>query len=98
MIPGKVLDFRKLGGFFLLADEKGVYALSALCTHRGCTVHPEGSSGFSCPCHDSAYDFHGEVTQGPAKRHLGHLEVREAKPAGQLLVDVSTFVPPETRL
>ncbi len=98
MVPGKVLDFRKLGAFFLLADEKGIYALSAICTHLGCTVHAEGDSGFGCPCHDSAYDLHGEVTQGPAKRHLGHLEVRETDPTGQLLVDISTSVPQETRL
>jgi pyruvate/2-oxoglutarate dehydrogenase complex dihydrolipoamide dehydrogenase (E3) component len=28
MVPGKVLDFRKLGAFFLLADEKGIYVYS----------------------------------------------------------------------
>jgi cytochrome b6-f complex iron-sulfur subunit len=96
--PGKVLDYRKLGLFFLVADDKGIYALSAICTHLGCTVHSEGSSGFGCPCHDSAYDLQGEVTEGPAKRHLRHLEVRETAPDGLLLVDVSSTVPPESRL
>jgi Rieske Fe-S protein len=98
MVPGKVVDYRKLGFFFLMADDKGVYALSAICTHLGCTVHTDGDTGFSCPCHDSGYDRDGEVTQGPAKRHLAHLAVRETGPQEPLQVDVSTIVPPEARL
>jgi len=96
--PGKVLDYRRLGAFYLMADERGIFALSAICQHLGCIVLSEGASGFGCPCHDSAYDFQGEVTQGPAKRHLNHLAVRETDPKGLLLVDTSGIVPPETRL
>ncbi len=98
MSPGKVLDYRRLGAFYLMADERGIYALSAICQHLGCLVLSEGASGFGCPCHDSAYDFQGEVTQGPAKRHLNHHAVRETDPKGLLLVDISSTVPPETRL
>ena len=98
MKPGKVLDYRKLGAFYLAADERGVFALTAVCTHRGCLVLSEGSSGYGCPCHDSAYDFQGEVTEGPAKLPLRHLAVKEVEPGGRLQVDVSTTVPPGTRL
>jgi Rieske Fe-S protein len=98
MSPGKVVDYRKLGAFYLVADERGIFALTAVCTHRGCLVLAEGSEGFGCPCHDSAYDLHGEVTEGPAKLPLRHLEVKATGPEGLLQVDISSTVPPETRL
>jgi Rieske Fe-S protein len=98
MTPGKVFDFRKLGAFYLAADDQGIFALTAVCTHRGCLVLSEGPSGFSCPCHDSAYNLQGEVTEGPAKLPLRHLAVRALEPKCLLQVDISTPVPPETRL
>lgn len=98
MTPGKVLDYRKQGAFYLLADGKGVFALTAVCTHRGCLVLSEGPAGFGCPCHDSAYSLQGEVTEGPAKLPLRHLAVREVSPGGPLQVDISATVPSDTRL
>ncbi len=98
MTPGQVLDYRKLGAFYLAADDRGIFALTAVCTHRGCLVLSEGPSGFGCPCHDSAYNLQGEVTEGPAKLPLRHLEVKEVEPKGLLQVDISTTVPPGTRL
>ena len=98
LVPGKVLDFRKRGAFYLAADDRGIFALTAVCTHRGCLVLSEGPTGFGCPCHDSAYTLQGEVTEGPAKLPLRHLEVKAIGPTGLLQVDVSTTVPPETRL
>jgi Rieske Fe-S protein len=98
MTPGKVVDYRKLGAFYLVADARGVFALTAICTHRGCLVLAEGTEGFGCPCHDSAYDLQGEVTEGPAKLPLRHLAVQATEPKGLLQVDIATTVPPETRL
>lgn len=98
MTPGNVLDYRKLGAFYLAADERGIFALTAICTHRGCLVLSEGATGFGCPCHDSAYDLQGNVTEGPAQLPLRHLSVKEIEPQGLLQVDIATFVPPETRL
>lgn len=98
MTPGKILDYRKLGAFYLVADARGIFALTAVCTHRGCLVLSEGPTGFGCPCHDSAYDLQGQVTEGPAKLPLRHLAVKEMESNGRLQVDVSTTVPPETRL
>ena len=98
MTPGKVVDFRKLGAFYLAADDRGVFALTAVCTHRGCLVLSEGTTGYGCPCHDSAYNFQGEVTEGPAKLPLKHLAVKALEPGRLLQVDIATTVPPETRL
>ncbi|NWJ41594.1 MAG: Rieske (2Fe-2S) protein [Geothrix sp.] len=98
LTPGTVLDYRRLGAFYLAADDRGVFALTAICTHRGCLVLSEGPTGFGCPCHDSAYNLQGEVTEGPAKLPLRHLAVQETEPGGRLQVDTSTTVPPELRL
>ena len=98
MTPGKVVDYRKLGAFYLAADDQGIFALTAVCTHRGCLVLSEGPTGFGCPCHDSAYNLQGEVTEGPAKLPLRHLEVKALEPTGLLQVDIATTVPPETRI
>ena len=94
--PGQVRDYRKLGNFFLLADARGVYALSSICTHAGCSVRSTGSD-FECPCHDSAFDLGGAVTQGPAKLPLKHFEVRESAPGGPLVVDIAKMVAPDAR-
>lgn len=45
-------------------------ALSATCTHEGCTITGYGSQTFVCPCHGAQYDTSGHVTRGPATRPL----------------------------
>jgi cytochrome b6-f complex iron-sulfur subunit len=97
-MKGQVKDYRKPGGFFLIADAGGIYALTSICTHKGCTVYPEGNTGFGCPCHDSEYDLQGSVTQGPAELPLKHFEVTEQSPGGRLVVDLSRTVDPHVRL
>jgi Rieske Fe-S protein len=48
---------------------------SAICTHMGCTVNPEGTM-FVCPCHGSTYDAKtGNVLTGPAPRPLPQIPV-----------------------
>lgn len=52
-----------------------VVAFSAICTHKGCPVKPDGAE-FACPCHGSRYDAaNGAVTAGPAQRALDPVEV-----------------------
>jgi nitrite reductase/ring-hydroxylating ferredoxin subunit len=97
LAAGQVRDYRREGNLFLMADAGGIYALTSICTHRGCSVRWRGE-GFVCPCHGSAYDRQGAVTQGPARLPLRHLAVREPEPGGPLLVDPATPVPPGTRL
>lgn len=43
--------------------------LSAICTHQGCTVAPEGEA-LACPCHGSTFDLAGAATRGPATEPL----------------------------
>ena len=69
-IPAKGLD-----ELAYLVIEEGpaiaTYAISAVCTHLGCTVDWDAAMQmFACPCHGSRYDQAGHVTQGPARRDL----------------------------
>jgi nucleotide-binding universal stress UspA family protein/nitrite reductase/ring-hydroxylating ferredoxin subunit len=59
----KVAVYRDPGGV--------VHALSAACTHMGCTVkwNPTERT-FDCPCHGSRFSPTGELINGPAARPL----------------------------
>jgi len=46
-------------------------ALSAICTHQGCTVRFNSSAAnVQCPCHGSVYSTSGSVLNGPATMAL----------------------------
>jgi glycine/D-amino acid oxidase-like deaminating enzyme/nitrite reductase/ring-hydroxylating ferredoxin subunit len=53
-------------------DETGaLHAVSATCTHLGCTVHfNEAERAWECPCHGSRFTVDGSVIQGPANKPL----------------------------
>ena len=52
-----------------------VVAFTAICTHQGCTVNPDGAV-LRCPCHASTYDaFTGKDTGGPARSPLAAIPV-----------------------
>lgn len=70
-------------------DAAGVYAMSAVCTHAGCLLGDSSDTiarGLSCPCHGSAFDGNGTVTQGPANSPLQHYAVAIAAD-GSMTVD-----------
>jgi cytochrome b6-f complex iron-sulfur subunit len=81
--------------FYVFRDAEGVYAISATCTHLGCTVARSGK-GFECPCHGSKFGTNGSVEAGPAPRPLPWLEVGRAAD-GQLVVFADNEVPAGTR-
>jgi Rieske Fe-S protein len=59
-------------------DEKGVYALSLICTHASCDMETQGSvsaQGIVCFCHGSRFTANGDVVSGPAGSPLDHYEV-----------------------
>jgi cytochrome b6-f complex iron-sulfur subunit len=64
----------------VLDVEKGLTALSAKCTHEGCTVqYVAGESLIWCACHNGRFDFNGRVLSGPPPRPLAKYAVqREA--------------------
>ena len=51
-------------------------ALTAICTHEGCTVDRFASPVFVCPCHGSRYSTSGTVVMGPASRALVQFTTR----------------------
>ena len=53
-------------------DDTGVlYAVSAACTHKGCTVTWNNADRtWDCPCHGSIFQANGEVIHGPARQPL----------------------------
>ncbi|MEK6606479.1 MAG: Rieske (2Fe-2S) protein [Myxococcota bacterium] len=71
---------------YVVRDERGFFALSAVCTHLGCmTRYERERRGFACPCHGSRFDVAGRVAAGPAPRPLRRLHV--AIERGQVVVD-----------
>jgi Rieske Fe-S protein len=56
--------------------ESTAACFSAICTHAGCTVTPEGAK-LNCPCHGSVFNaLTGEVEKGPAKTALPSIAVK----------------------
>ncbi len=80
---------------YVFADQEGIYAMSATCTHLGCVVNREQEQ-FTCPCHGSRYDQTGKVLRGPAPKSLEWYEVRQL-PSGRLLVDQAEVVESGTK-
>ncbi|MCU1433146.1 MAG: Rieske (2Fe-2S) iron-sulfur domain protein [Actinotalea sp.] len=56
-------------------QEGTVVAFSAICTHMGCTVAPDGAE-LVCPCHGSVYEAAtGANVSGPAPEPLPSVSV-----------------------
>ncbi|MFZ5475910.1 MAG: ubiquinol-cytochrome c reductase iron-sulfur subunit [Myxococcota bacterium] len=91
-------EFVDAANVFVMRDASGVRALSATCTHLGCTVreNPE-KDGFTCPCHGSRYDREGRVLGGPAPDPLA-FHALEIDPRGRLVVDLARAVGEDERL
>src|SRR5215467_2952027 len=67
----------------------GIYALSTVCTHLGCTPNwLEAEQKFKCPCHGSGYYKSGVNFEGPTPRPLERYAISLADD-GQILVDKS---------
>lgn len=74
---------------WVVRSEDGFYALSAKCTHLGCTPNWIGSEEkFKCPCHGSGFYRSGINFEGPAPRPLERFRIEIAED-GQLLIDRS---------
>jgi len=79
----------------VLRDEAGLSALSAVCTHLGCTVG-ETEKTFECPCHGSRFNLKGAALQRLAENPLEYLELSLSE-ENQVVLDSSIKVPASQR-
>lgn len=99
---------------FVFREGNTFHAMSAVCTHLGCTVRAEAMSQpqtmtvegaslrvthrFLCPCHGSVYTGDGGNVSGPAPRPLSWYHLSVAVDDGQLVVDLAREVERSFRL
>lgn len=99
---------------FVFREGQIFHAISAVCTHLGCTVRAEALSRyevrkvgasevklthrFLCHCHGSRYEGDGTNVAGPAPRPLAWYELSIAPDDGQLVVDLAKPVDHSFRL
>ena len=93
---------------FVFREGAVFHAVSAVCTHLGCTVRAEALSQpetrtvegaplrlthrFLCPCHGSKYSGDGVNVEGPAPRPLAWFHLSLSPDDGQLVVDLAREV------
>jgi cytochrome b6-f complex iron-sulfur subunit len=83
---------------FIMRKGNSFRAVSAICTHLGCTVNlSPDSKSFACPCHGSHFNTQGQVTSGPAPRPLEWFLVSLTRD-GRLLIDTTQPVTPDKYL
>src|SRR5512144_90991 len=99
---------------FVFREGNTFHAISAVCTHLGCTVRAEALSQpetktvegkplrlthrFLCPCHGSKYNGDGTNVSGPAPKPLAWYHLAVAPEDGQLVVDLARPVDRNFRL
>jgi cytochrome b6-f complex iron-sulfur subunit len=81
---------------WLFRDEAGLYAISAICSHLGCTVGFLQDQ-FECPCHGSRYNAAGYVLRGPATQPLSYLALTLSED-GLVVLDIKKVVTAQQRL
>lgn len=99
---------------YVFREGSTFHAISAVCTHLGCTVRAEALSNpqtadvggaplrlthrFLCPCHGSEYTGEGTNVAGPAPKPLAWYRLVVAPDDGQLVVDLADEVDRSFRL
>lgn len=81
--------FKSMYGVWIIRNEEGIYALSTVCTHLGCTPNwLDSDQKFKCPCHGSGFRKTGINFEGPAPRPLERFRIVLSED-GQILIDKS---------
>lgn len=71
--------------FFIIRHEGRIYAPTAVCTHKACTIKIK-KDVLTCPCHGSKFTNHGVPQGGPAKVSLYRFGI-SVNPDGKIIVD-----------
>lgn len=90
-VPGQPL--------LLARDDRGLYAMTTICTHDDCDMQGEGridALGLSCDCHGSQFDRNGGVRRGPAGAPLQHYRV-DLSADGSITIQASVAVGADAR-
>jgi cytochrome b6-f complex iron-sulfur subunit len=97
--PDKTATYLPDEKLFVVREGDTFMALSAVCTHLGCTVRANnaGDGGFLCPCHGSKFLSDGTNTTGPAPKPLEAYELSLGN-SGELIVDMRTLVSRKEKL
>jgi cytochrome b6-f complex iron-sulfur subunit len=61
-------------------------AVTAICTHQGCTITGYNNQIYTCPCHGSQFNTSGRVVRGPATSSLRTFSTQFAN--NQLVITV----------
>ena len=80
---------------FVCRDAGGLYAMSSLCTHQGCTLQLDVAQLY-CDCHGATFDLNGENPTSPARKPLVHYAVC-VDASGTVQVDKTQTVAASTR-
>ncbi len=79
--------FKEKFRVWVVRNEEGMYAISAICTHLGCTPNwLSAENKFKCPCHGSGFYMSGINFEGPAPRPLERVKISLADD-GQVQID-----------
>jgi cytochrome b6-f complex iron-sulfur subunit len=81
----KIFRFGSRPGILILTSDGQYHALSAVCTHLGCTVqYRPDLHEIWCACHNGLYDLNGRNISGPPPRPLDEFQVNIS--AGDIVV------------
>lgn len=73
---GKIFRFGSRPGLLVMTSDGQYHAMSAVCTHLGCTVQYRSDlHNVWCACHNGMYDLNGRNISGPPPRPLENYDV-----------------------
>ena len=81
LAPGafKIFPFGGQPGLLIRNADGSYRALTAVCTHLGCTVqYKAADKAIWCACHNGRYDLSGRNVSGPPPRPLEQYAVHES--------------------
>jgi cytochrome b6-f complex iron-sulfur subunit len=74
---GKIFRFGNRPGLLVRTSDGEYKAMSAVCTHLGCTVqYRDDSKRVWCACHNGMYDLNGRNVSGPPPKPLENFDVQ----------------------